>query len=129
MLEDEVTVARSRLGDRIYSLEVVGSDVFCRLTNTNVGSAIIRLDGSSYDAEPFSVAVTDETGAIAEQTRWPGTLFSGVHPVLGQGFVCIRGTYEYHCHPSHLNERWEIYRSTLRLPRLLDHLVRKAGRP
>jgi hypothetical protein len=28
--------------------------VFCRLTGTNVGEAIIRLDGRYYDAEPTS---------------------------------------------------------------------------
>lgn len=129
MLEDEAAVARQELGGRISRLEVVGSDVRCHLTGTNVGSAIIRLDGERYDSEPFSVTVVDETGAIADRSKWPGTLFHGVHPGLGREFVCIRGTFEYHCHQSHLNERWDSYRATLRLPRLLDHLVRKAGRP
>lgn len=129
LLEEEMAVAREALGDRISVLEALGSDVLCRLTSTNIGTAVIRLDGQDYDAEPFKVAVIDETGAIAAQPRWPGSLFAGVHPGLGRGFVCIRGTFEYHCHPSHLNERWDTYRFTLRLPRLLDHLVRKAGRP
>lgn len=129
MLKEEVTVAQQDLGNRISRLEVVGTDVLCYLTGTNVGEAIIRLGGATYDAEPFSVTVIDATGQIAEQSKWPGTLFYGVHPGLGRGFVCVRGTFEYHCHPSHLSERWDTYRSSLRLPRLLDHVVRKAGRP
>jgi hypothetical protein len=129
MLGDEVMVARSKLGDRITKLEVVGTDVLCHLTETNVGDAIIRLDGRNYDSEPFSVTVIDETGAVTDQSRWPGNLCGGIHPGLGRGFVCIQGTFEYHCHSSHLGDRWDIYRPTLRLPHLLDHLVRRAGRP
>ena len=128
MLEDEVAVARTELGDRIADLAVIGDEVFCRLTDTNVGDATIRLDGREYDGEPFKVAVVDSHGVLAERASWPGTLFYTVHPVLGRGFVCVRGTFEYHCHPSHLGDRWDTYRYTLRLPRLLDHLVRKAGR-
>jgi hypothetical protein len=128
MLEEEVAVARLKLGNRISKLEVVGTDVFCHLTGTNVGDTIIRLDGQDYDAEPFKVAVVDETGQIAEQRGWPGNLFGGAHPGLNRPFVCIQGTFEYHCHTSHLNERWDTYRATLRLPHLLEHLVRRAGR-
>jgi hypothetical protein len=129
MLGEEVAVARQSLGDRISRLELIGTDILCHLTGTSVGGAIIRLDGQNYDAEPFSVTVIDERGAVADQPRWPGSLFHSIHPGLGRGFVCIRGTFEYHCHPSHLNERWDTYRATLRLPQLLDHLLRRAGRP
>ena len=129
MLLEEVEVARYELGGRVSSLEVSGTDVLCLLSGTSVGDTVIRLDGTNYDAEPLSVAVIDESGVIAERARWPGSLFYGVHPVLGRGFACVQGTFEYHCHPSHLNDHWDTYRATLRLPRLLDHLVRKAGRP
>ena len=129
MLDEEVAVARQELGGRISRLEVVDTGVLCHLAGTNVGNAILALDGQSYDAEPFRVTVIDESGAVADQPRWPGSLFHSIHPGLSRGFVCVRGTFEYHCHPSHLNERWDTYRTTLRLPRLLDHLVRKAGRP
>ena len=128
MLEEEVAVARSELGDRISNLQVNSGEVLCCLADTNVGDAIIRLDGRHYDAEPFRVAVVDPSGDLVERAAWPGSLFHSVHPVLGRGFVCIRATFEYHCHPSHLGERWDTYRYALRLPRLLDHLVRKAGR-
>jgi hypothetical protein len=129
MLEEEVVVARQALGNRISELEVVGTDILCKLTDTNGGSTIIRLDGQNYDAEPFSVTVINDDGAVADRPKWPGALFHSIHPALGRGFVCIRGTCEYHCHPSHLNERWDTYRATLRLPQLLGHLLDKAGRP
>lgn len=127
LLEDEVSVARRALAARVSGLEVTGNGVLCFLTGTNVGDAVIRLDAKEYDAHPLSVFVIDETDGFAERERWPGSLFHSVHPVLKRGFACVRGTFEYHCHPSHLGDAWDTYRATLRLPRLLDHLVRKAG--
>ena len=63
-------------------------------------------------------------GALAERV---GPL--RVHPVLGRHFVCIRDCAEYYAHPSHLQEQWDTVRNTLRLAELLDHALRKAGRP
>ena len=54
---------------------------------------------------------------------------AGLHPVLNRPFACIRGCAEYYCHPSHLQERWDTLRNTLRLADLLDHALRRAGRP
>jgi hypothetical protein len=47
---------------------------------------------------------------------------------MGRPFACVQGTFEYHCHPSHLNDRWDTYRSTIRLADLVDHLLRNRGR-
>jgi len=54
-------------------------------------------------------------------------LAAGVHPVTGEPFACVRGTWEYYLHTSHHQERWDAHRPRLRLADLLDHLLRKAG--
>jgi hypothetical protein len=88
----------------------------------------LQLDGAHYDAEPFRVAVVDDGGSLVEHDRWPADLSHSIHPVLRRPFACVRGTFEYHCHPSHLNDRWDIHRSSIRLVDLVDHLLRKSGR-
>jgi len=128
LLEAEIDAARLRLGDRITMITREGTDVFCRVDGTNVGSVTIRLEGREFDAEPFRVAVVDERGVVVPHEGWPGSLSLGPHPLLGRPFACIQGTYEYHAHPTHLADRWDTYRNQIRLPQLLDFLLRKAGR-
>ena len=128
MLEEEVSVARVRLGDRIASLDVVGIDIICRLEETSVGTALLRFAAAHYDAEPMSFAVVTETGEIAEPSKWPGQLFHSIHPSLERAMACVQGTYEYHCFPGHTADRWDAHRRTLRFPHLLDHIVTKAGK-
>lgn len=129
MLEDEVTAARERLGGRISELTIVGSDVVCRVEGTNVGTALMRFVARDYDAEPLQFAVIAADGHIADPSGWPGTVAHGsIHPVVERPWSCTQGTYEYHSFPGHTADRWDAHRNTLRLPQLLDHLVRKAGR-
>ena len=128
MLHDEVTVARERLGDRIVELRVEGTDIICRLEDTNVGTALLRFAARDYDAEPMQFAVITPTGEVAAPAAWPGNLFHSIHPILGRPLSCTQGTYEYHCYPGHTADRWDAHRAMLRFPHLLEHLVRKAGR-
>lgn len=128
MLADEVSVARVRLGDRIASIDVIGTDIVCTLEGTSVGKALLRFAAAAYDAEPMSFAVVTEAGEIAEQSMWPGQLFHSVHPSLERAMACVQGTYEYHSFPGHAADRWDAHRRTLRFPHLLDHIVTKAGK-
>jgi hypothetical protein len=128
MLEEEVSVARARLGDRIAALDIVDTDIICRLEETNVGVALLRFAAANYDAEPMSFAVITENGEVAEQSKWPGQLFHSIHPSLERAMACVQGTYEYHSFPGHTADRWDAHRRTLRLPHLLEHLVTKAGK-
>jgi hypothetical protein len=127
MLTDEVAVARVRLGDRISLLEILDSKILCVLEDTNVGTATLRFEAKDYDAEPMRLAVITDTGEIASQDRWPGQLaHPSIHPVFNQSWSCTQGTYEYHSWPGHTADRWDALRTSLRFPRLLDHLVKKA---
>jgi hypothetical protein len=127
LLADEAEAARLRLGQRVKSIEVNGTDIYVHLLSTNVGDATIRFAGSGYDAEPFQAAAVTPAGAIAPNEKWPAGLNGGAHPILGRGFICIRGTYEYHCHPQHIADTWASHRLKLRLPQLLAHILRRAG--
>jgi hypothetical protein len=127
MLADEAEAARLRLGQRVKSIEVNGTDIYVNLLPSNVGEATIRFSGDRYDAEPFQVAVTTPAGEVAPNEGWPAGLSGGPHPILGRCFMCIRGTFEYHCHPSHLADSWAAHRLNLRLPQLLAHILKRAG--
>lgn len=124
MLDDEVAAAEDRLGGRVDTIERRGATVVATLGN----DLDLVLDGNRYDAEPVRVTVAGSDGRPVPHEAWPAGMSLGQHPVLERPFACIQGTYEYHCHPSHLTDHWAIYRNTLRLPDLLDHLLRKASR-
>ena len=128
MLEVEVDAAVIRLTDRVAEIDLIEAFVYCWLTPRADGGIAIRLDGENYDSEPFRVTVVDRDGIELPSSQWPGQLFHSVHPVLQKAFACVRGAFEYHCHPSHTNESWDAYRMKIRLADLLDHLVSKAGR-
>jgi len=123
MLDDEVAAALGRVGDRAGALRRTGTSVTAEL-----GEHLLLLDGARYEAEPFRVSVVSRTGTPVGHEGWPPGLSLGNHPILNRPFACIQGTYEYHAHPSHLADHWARYRSRIRLPDLLDHLLRKAGR-
>jgi hypothetical protein len=127
LLEAEADVARQRLGGRVADVEVSGPLVYAWLTPREDGGVAIRLDGTRYDAEPFRMTVVGSDGGKLPAKQWPGELFHAIHPVLRRPFACVRGTYEYHCHPTHAADAWDAYRMRIRLADLLDHLVGKAG--
>lgn len=128
LLDMEVDATRSRHGGRFAGIERVGTGVFCTLEDTSVGNCTIRFDGANYDAEPFRVVVVDGGGEVAPADAWPTGLCGGSHPLLGYPFTCIRGTFEYHAHPSHLSDSWDGYRSHLRLPQLVAHILKRCGK-
>ena len=124
LLDSEMTVAQERLGNRICRLWREGALVKCEINDTNIGTAVLQLDGSRYDAEPFGFSVVDGQGNIA--SAWPGNLVHSVHPVLGRPWACVQGTYEYHAWPGHHEDAWDVLRSHLRMGELLDHLIKRA---
>lgn len=123
LLDSEIDVAVERLGGRVRAVRRSESTALCELNS----GAVLRLDASRYDAEPYAVSIVDADGRTLPGDRWPANLNHGEHPVLGRPFICIRGTYEYHTHPSHLSDHWDLYRGRLGLVDLLDHILRKTG--
>lgn len=128
LLAAEAAVARERLGDRVVGLTVDGTIVRTLVTGSDGSGLWLCLDGAGFDAEPFAVSIRTAEGAIVPVGLWPPTMGAVAHPVTGEPMVCIQGCAEYYTHISHLKERWDAVRPTLRLAELLDHLLRKAGR-
>jgi hypothetical protein len=122
-------VARRRLGNRVTGIRRDGATARTPVTAPDGTRVWLCLDGTGFDAEPFAVTITEDDGSAAPAGRWPAGLLSGIHPVLGRPFVCVRGCAEYYSHPSHFQDRWDTVRPALRLAELLDHLLRRAGRP
>lgn len=90
---------------------------------------VFSFNGPNYNAEPCQFAVVDaETLAPLPAAAWPpGLAFGSPHPSLERAWTCLLGTYEYHCHPSHLGEDWDRHRYNRDLPTLLRNVLQKAG--
>lgn len=126
LLDDEVAVARDRLGHRLTTLERRGPMMYAMLPYPGGGDAVIRLDGTYYDGQPFQVMIL-RNGAPVQPGEWNGVVHS-LHPVLQRPFLCMQGTFEYHCYPGHTVDPWDASRTTKRLADLVDHILTKAGR-
>lgn len=56
------------------------------------------------DGEPLTVAPGRRTSVFNHSA----------HPDTGKPFICMRGSREYHTHPSHKNDPWEALRNQSR---------------
>jgi hypothetical protein len=126
LLDIEVEQARTKLGERAHDLRREGSDLLMTLQRPD-GTWTLRLDGSRYDAEPFDVALVDETSAVLPLEKWIPGFAHGIHSSLQVPWVCVNGTRAYYAHESHFAERWDTVRYVLRADSLLAHLLHKAG--
>ena len=117
-----------------------------------------RFDYTNYDAEPPSVRLIDPfSGRVLPfkelPTRLPRMISGTEVPMLGPGapklqvktaqdlmqahsaeelpFLCIAGVKEYHDHPGHSGDPWEVHRATGagRLVRLLEVISKYALEP
>jgi hypothetical protein len=90
---------------------------------------VFSFDGPNYNAEPFQFTVVDsKTLAPLPAAEWPpGLEFGSPHPSLQRAWTCLLGTYEYHCHSSHLTEHWDRHRYNRDLPTLLRNVLNKAA--
>ncbi len=72
----------------------------------------VRFDFTSWNELPPSISIVDASEVpLVTLPPTPGGQFNGSpHPSTGRSFVCMRGSREYHTHPSHLNDHWDKYR-------------------
>ncbi len=129
LLDDEVGVAVERLGGRATNLHHDGRYVRCALPAPDGSTVWLTLDAIAYDGQPVGVDVRDDAGQRVGIERWSTGLAHSIHPVHQRPWVCTRGTAEYFTYPGHHADRWDAVRVSTRVPDLLDHLLRKAGRP
>jgi len=129
LIAEEVERARADdlLRERVR-LEHEGTRVLAHARRPD-RDVLLALDGPNYNAEAFALMALDpQTREPLPGPSWPpGLAFGGDHPVLVRPWSCLRGTYEYYRHPSHVAESWDQDRYGRELPTLLRHLLDKAG--
>ena len=129
LIAEEVDRVRADglLRDRVR-LEQDGRRVLTHARRGDV-DVVFSFYGPNYNAEPFQFSVVDpETHEPLPAAAWPpGLEFGSPHPSLARAWTCLLGTYEYHCHPSHLGEHWNRHRYNRDLPTLLSNVLQKAG--
>lgn len=76
----------------------------------------LRLDCSDWDEAPPSIFLLRPDGSEVLSLMPPKTgtsvFHAGPHPSTGRPFVCMRGSREYHTHPSHTADLWENIKGT-----------------
>ncbi len=71
----------------------------------------LRFQCEDWDDQPPSIELLNPDGTAYDGTMPSNNVFNGAaHPKTGRRFVCMRGSREYHTHPSHVNESWGAYR-------------------
>lgn len=125
LLDDEIVVINERLSSRGVTACRNGRSVEIR--SATIGAErILRLDAERYDGDPVGVFVASATdGHLLPGSEWPTGLYQGEHPTLQRPFVCVRGTIDYHAHPSHVDDVWDRYRGRIRLVDITDHLLKR----
>jgi hypothetical protein len=73
----------------------------------------IRMWCNEYNELPPSIEFLSMEGQLLTVVeRDPGGVFNlGPHPLTGRPFICMRGSREYHQHPSHLVDPWDHIRN------------------
>ena len=70
----------------------------------------LRMSAPNRDDQPPSIELLNPDGSPLPAPIPGGVFHPGPHPNTGRPFICMRGSLEFHTHPSHLNESWAQYR-------------------
>lgn len=86
----------------------------------------IRMVCEQYNDHPASIELLSPDGTLLQSVEPdPGGVFNpGAHPSTGRPFICMRGSREYHIHPSHTSDGWEAIRDQYTLGYLLTQVWR-----
>lgn len=72
----------------------------------------VQLNCPNWNQLPPSIALLGPNGTpLSAIPQGPGgVLNTSAHPTTGRPFICMRGSLEYHTHPSHTSDPWEQLR-------------------
>lgn len=114
----------ARRGWVFHSLEFPLID--CSFTAPGRTTLRLRFKCAEWDDLPPAIGLHQADGSyLTAMPNNPSGVFNmGPHPTTGRPFVCMRGAFEYHTHPSHVNESWEQLKgnSSYRLGGILTQL-------
>jgi hypothetical protein len=94
---------------------------------------ILRLSCEDFDSQPPTAELLDATAEPLPAGKWPremagGGIING-HPHYKRPFFCRPGLREFHTHPEHEDQPWDLFREQLALPEiaipLLSDLVKR----
>jgi hypothetical protein len=97
-----------------------------------------RVDLRGYDQRAPSITFRDPwswepiphgalpIAQLVEDPKKPQAVLLDGHPSTKQPFLCLRGVREYHEHPQHDGDDWEMYRSAINVFVLVERLARVA---
>jgi len=86
----------------------------CSFTATGRATLRVRLMCDEWNDLPPSITLHAADGSLLNQalTNPTGVFHPSPHPVTNRFFVCMRGSREYHTHPSHVNDPWESLKNS-----------------
>jgi len=101
-----------RRGWEFHSLEF--PLVECTFTAPNRTPLRLRLTCTDWNDLPPEISLHNADGTpLTTPLSNPTGVFNGSqHPVANRQFICMRGSREYHTHPSHVGDPWESLRGS-----------------
>lgn len=86
--------------------------VDCSFTESGRTPLRLRLICDSWNESPPEISLHTADGApLTTALANPTGVFNGSpHPLTNRQFICMRGSREYHTHPSHIADSWESLR-------------------
>jgi len=81
----------------------------CSFTEQDRTTLRVRLICDDWNDLPPSITLHAADGAMLEALppNPTGVFNSSAHPATGRPFICMRGSREYHTHPSHVGDLWD----------------------
>jgi Predicted metal binding domain len=85
----------------------------CAFTATGRSTLRVRFLCDEWNDLPPSISLHDADGSLLTTplANPTGVFHPGPHPATNRLFVCMRGSREYHTHPSHLTDAWENFKN------------------
>jgi hypothetical protein len=99
-----------RRGWVFHSLEFPLVD--CSFAAAGRTSLRLRLTCDNWNESPPSITLHSIDGSLlpAPPVSPTGVFHPAPHPTVNRLFICMRGSLEYHTHPSHVADPWESLR-------------------
>src|SRR5262245_53654496 len=81
----------------------------CSFTAGGGTTLRVRFHCDEWNDLPPSITLHAADGAFltTAPANPTGVFHAGPHPLTNRPFICMRGSREYHTHPSHLGDLWE----------------------
>ena len=110
----DVATLTQALGKRrrweFHSLEFPTVD--CSFTALGRTPLHLKFNCSDWNELPPEISLHNSDGTLLTTplTNPTGVFHPSPHPLTNRLFICMRGTREYHTHPSHVGDPWDSLR-------------------